>query len=171
MALRAVVFYLVAYFVTMLGAFGVVTVLCGPDRDADTMDDYRGLAYRRPWVAGVFTAMLLSLAGIPLTAGFIGKFYVLAAGASAGLWSLVVILVINSAIGLYYYLRIIVAMYMSQPSDAVEAVGGEANSGARAPATSFAAGLVLCGLTLCLVWLGVYPAGALAIIEAMVGKF
>ncbi len=171
-AVRAVAFYLVAYFVTMLGAFGVVTALSGPGRDADTMDDYRGLAYRRPWLAGVLTAMLLSLAGIPLTAGFIGKFYVLAAGASAGIWSLVVILVINSAIGLYYYLRIIVAMYMSQPSTAVNAGGGEANvSSAAAPATSFAAGLALAGLTLCVVWLGVYPAGALAVIEAMLGKF
>jgi NADH-quinone oxidoreductase subunit N len=169
-AVWAVVFYVIAYFVTMLGAFGVVTVLSRPDRDADTMDDYRGLAYRRPWLAGVFTAMLLSLAGIPLTAGFIGKFYVLAAGAGAGLWSLVVILVINSAIGLYYYLRVIVAMYMSQPAGAQEA-GGAGSFDAGAPATSFAAGLVLAGLTLCLVWLGVYPAGALAVIEAMVGKF
>jgi NADH-quinone oxidoreductase subunit N len=150
-AVWAVVFYVIAYFVTMLGAFGVVTVLSRPDRDADTMDDYRGLAYRRPWLAGVFTA-------------------VLAAGAGAGLWSLVVILVINSAIGLYYYLRVIVAMYMSQPAGAQEA-GGAGSFDAGAPATSFAAGLVLAGLTLCLVWLGVYPAGALAVIEAMVGKF
>jgi NADH-quinone oxidoreductase subunit N len=155
----------------MLGAFGVVTVLSRPDRDADTMDDYRGLAYRRPWLAGVFTAMLLSLAGIPLTAGFIGKFYVLAASASAGLWSLVVILAINSAIGLYYYLRVIVAMYMSQPAAGAQEAGGAGSHGAGAPATSFAAGLVLAGLTLCLVWLGVYPSGALSVIEAMVGKF
>jgi NADH-quinone oxidoreductase subunit N len=67
-AATAAAFYLSAYFITTLGAFGVVTILSEKDRDADSMDDYRGLAWRRPWLAGVFTAMLLSL-GIPLTAG------------------------------------------------------------------------------------------------------
>jgi NADH-quinone oxidoreductase subunit N len=112
MAATAAAFYLSAYFITTLGAFGVVTVLSEKDRDADSMDDYRGLAWRRPWLAGVFTAMLLSLAGIPLTAGFVGKFYVAAAGVGSGLWLLVIILAVNSALGLYYYLRIIVALYM-----------------------------------------------------------
>ena len=80
LAVTAVTFYLIAYFVTTLGAFGTVAVLSGPQRETEHLDDYRGLFWRRPWLAGVFTAMLLSLAGIPLTVGFIGKFYLVLAG-------------------------------------------------------------------------------------------
>ena len=69
----AAAFYLTAYFITTLGAFGVVIVLSAPDRDADRMEDYTGLAWRRPWLAGVFTLMLFSLAGIPLTAALSGN--------------------------------------------------------------------------------------------------
>ena len=72
---EAITFYLVAYFVTTLGAFGVVTVLSTSAGDAERLEDYRGLFWRRPALAAVFTAMLFSLAGIPLTAGFVGKFY------------------------------------------------------------------------------------------------
>ena len=64
---EAAAFYLVAYFITTLGAFGVVTVISGSDREADTMDDYRGLFWRQPGLAVIFTLMLLSLASIPLT--------------------------------------------------------------------------------------------------------
>jgi hypothetical protein len=78
---------------------------------ADALEDYRGLFWQRPWLAALLTAMLLSFAGIPLTAGFVGKFYVLTAGVTSALWGLVILLVINSAIGLFYYLRIVVVMY------------------------------------------------------------
>ena len=115
MAVEAVTFYLVAYTVTTLGAFGVVTVLSSSSRDADRLDDYQGLFWRRPLIAGIFTVMLLSLAGIPATMGFLAKFYVLAAGASATQWSLIIILVMTSAIGLFYYLRILVALYSASP--------------------------------------------------------
>jgi NADH-quinone oxidoreductase subunit N len=158
MRVVAVTFYLVAYFITTLGAFGVVTVLSDRERDADDMDDYYGLAKRRPWLAGIFSAMLFSLAGIPLTAGFIGKFYVIAAGAGSALWVLVIALVINSAIGLFYYLRIIVAIY-SQPAEAVS-VG---------PSLSLTSGLVLVFLTILLIWLGVYPGPLLQTIHFMAG--
>lgn len=154
LAVSAAAFYLVAYFVTTLGAFGVVTVLSKKDRDADSMDDYTGLAWRRPWLAGVFTAMLLSLAGIPLTAGFVGKFYVVAAGMGSALWLLVIVLVINSAIGLFYYLRIIVAVY-AHP---------EAETAART-VLSLSGKAVLAGLTILLIWLGVYPGPVLGIIQ------
>ena len=110
-AVTAAAFYLAAYFITTLGAFGVVAVLSRPERDADRLEDYRGLVWRRPWLAGVFTAMLFSLAGIPLTAGFVGKFYVVAAGVGSALWLAVVALAINSVIGLFYYLRIVVALF------------------------------------------------------------
>ena len=154
LAMSAAAFYLAAYFVTTLGAFGVVTVLSNKDRDADSMDDYKGLAWRRPWLAGVFTAMLLSLAGIPLTAGFVGKFYVAAAGMGSALWLLVIVLVINSAIGLFYYLRIIGAVY-AHPEEGT----------AARPALSLSGSAALVGLTLSLIWLGVYPGPVIEIIK------
>lgn len=152
----AVSFYLAAYFVTTLGAFGIVTILSPADREADSIEDYTGLYRRSPWLATAFTLMLLSLAGIPLTAGFIGKFYVLAAGAGSGLWLLVIMLVINSAIGLYYYLRVIVAMYGS-PSEVVAA---------RRFPVSVQAHIVLAALVVLLIWFGVYPGSLIRIIQA-----
>ena len=110
-AAEAVAFYLCAYFITMLGAFGVITVMSEGDREADRLEDYRGLFWRHPAVALIFTATLLSLAGIPLTAGFVGKFYVLASGASAALWLLVLVLVVTSVFGLFYYLRVVVTLF------------------------------------------------------------
>ncbi len=157
MAVTATAFYLTAYFISTLGAFGVVTVLSEKNRDADSMDDYRGLAWRRPWIAGVFTAMLLSLAGIPLTAGFIGKFIVVSAGVRSGLWLLVVILAVNSAIGLYYYLRIIVSMYMRTQDQY-----------AAPPRLSLADGTVLAALTVLLFWFGVYPDPVIEMIKKTV---
>jgi len=169
LAITAATYYLVAYFVTTLGAFGVVTVLSRGDRDADAIEDYRGLAWRRPVLAGVFTAMLLSLAGIPLTAGFVGKFYVLAAGVQSSLWALVVILVINSAIGLYYYLRIVIAMYTSslpRVSDP-RVVTSAAEPSPLARPLSLTGAVALSALTLLLVWLGVYPSPLIRLIETM----
>ncbi|QNI33459.1 NADH-quinone oxidoreductase subunit N [Alloacidobacterium dinghuense] len=107
----AATYYLAAYFTTILGAFGVMTILSGPEGEAASIDDYRGLFWRRPILAAAFTAMLLSLAGIPLTAGFLGKFYVIAAGASQSRWVLLFTLIVSSTIGLFYYLRILAAMY------------------------------------------------------------
>jgi len=165
MRVTAVTFYLAAYFVTTLGAFGVVSVMSGKERDADRMDDYRGLSSRRPWLAGIFTAMLLSLAGIPLTAGFIGKFYVVSAGIGSALWLLVIILVVNSAIGLFYYLRIVVAMYQSPDEmKGIEIVPLSAAS------VSFADRVVLAGLMLALLWLGVYPAPLIRMIQATAAR-
>jgi NADH-quinone oxidoreductase subunit N len=142
----AVTYYLVAYFVTMLGAFGVISTLSVEDRDSDAMIDYQGLFWKRPWLAVVFAATLLSLAGIPLTAGFIGKFYIIVAAVGSTLWWLVFILVVSSGIGLFYYLRIIVAMYKNPPP------------GVPVPSLSLTDTVALATLTLLLVLLGVYPA-------------
>ena len=144
----AVTFYLVAYFITTLGAFGVIALLSTPERDADQLEDYRGLFWRRPAVAGVFTAMLFSLAGIPLTAGFLGKFYVVAAGANATIWALIIILVVTSAIGLYYYLRIVTIMYSAvRPEDEFR----------NRPSIPFSGSFALVVLTALLIWFGVFP--------------
>src|SRR3984885_2875833 len=158
MAIEAVAFYLVGYTVTMLAAFGIVTVLSRSDRDAEDLEDYRGLFWRRPVIAGVFTAALLSLAGIPATMGFVGKFYILAAGATAQAWPLIVILVATSVAGLFYYLRIVAVLYADPAEQA-----------APAPPVSRSATLVLAVLALLLVWFGVYPIPLLNLIRAFTG--
>ncbi len=155
MAVAAAAFYLAAYTLTTLGAFGVVTVLSGKEEDADRLDAYYGLAWRNPWLAGAFTAMLLSLAGIPLTAGFIGKFYVITAGVGSALWFLVMILVVNSVIGLFYYLRIILVLYRR----------ADTHDGKE---LSLSGSAIVAGLTVLLVWIGIYPAPVLASILRMV---
>lgn len=156
----AVTYYLVAYFVTMLGAFDVVTML-SVEREADAMSDYQGLFWHRPWLAVVFAASLLSLAGIPLTAGFVGKFYIIAAGVGSALWWLVLILVVNSGIGLFYYLRIVVAMYKDAPREGQATV----------PSVSLTGTIALAALTLLLVWLGIYPATLIHTVQWSVANF
>ncbi len=158
---EAVTFYLVAYSITTLGAFGIVTVLSGAERDADRIDDYRGLFWRRPWLGGFFSAAMLSLAGMPLTAGFVGKFYVLAAGARARIWFPVVVLVVTSTLGLFYYLRVIVAVYAREPAGA---------AAPASPALPIAGAVALAGLAVLLVWLGVYPTPLLQLIRAAVAS-
>jgi NADH-quinone oxidoreductase subunit N len=134
--------------VTILGAFGTMTALSGARGEAASIESYRGLFWERPVVAGVFTTMLLSLAGIPLTAGFLGKFYVLTAGAAQSRWLLLFTLVLSSTIGLYYYLRIVVVMIAQPP----EPIGGEDTI--RVP---LAAVVALAALTGLVFLLGVYP--------------
>ncbi|HEY9435694.1 MAG TPA: NADH-quinone oxidoreductase subunit N [Blastocatellia bacterium] len=158
----AVAFYLVAYFVTNLIAFGVVTILSGR-READEIEDYRGLFWRRPWLATTFLAALLSLGGIPLTAGFMGKFYVLMAGVESALWLLAVILVVNTMISFYYYLRVAFMMFRDAPE-------GEAAALRPLPSLSFMGAAALALLTLLLVWIGVYPGPLVQTIRSMVAK-
>ena len=157
MAVEAVTFYLVAYTVTILAAFGIVTVLSSSERDADDIEDYRGLFWRRPVIAAVFTAVLLSLAGIPATMGFLGKFYVLAAGAERSAWLLIIALVVTSVAGLFYYLRVVVALYAAPPERE-----------APRPKVSGGGALVLAALAILLIWFGVYPAPLLHLIRSAV---
>ncbi|MDQ3291808.1 MAG: NADH-quinone oxidoreductase subunit N [Bacteroidota bacterium] len=157
----AVSFYLVAYFITSLGAFGVVALLSDNRRDADRLRDYRGLFWRRPATAAIFTAMLLSLAGIPLTAGFVGKFYILASGVNTNHWLLVIMLVLNSVIGLYYYIKVIAAMFaQTEPSQ-------KKMRKVLHPAVSFATGATMAILTLLLVWIGIYPTTLVQLIRGL----
>jgi NADH-quinone oxidoreductase subunit N len=153
----AVTFYLIAYFVMTLGAFGVITVLSGPQKEAEYIDDYRGLFWRRPWLGGTFTAMLMSLAGIPLTVGFIGKFYLVVAGVSASFWLLVIVLVMTSGIGLFYYLRVVVAIFARPPQTNTPKV-----------TLPLAGELTLAGLTVMLVGIGLLPSPLLEIIRNMI---
>lgn len=160
LAFSAVTYYLAAYFVTILGAFGVISVLSEPEGEPDHLDSYRGIFWKRPIQGAVFSAMLLSLAGIPLTAGFVGKFYVMAAGIDSHLWLLVVSLVVSSLIGLFYYLRIISVMFSKDLGNS-EATGSDMTGMA-------AAGFALVLLTIALVWLGIYPSSLIALIQKIV---
>jgi len=154
MAIEAVSFYLVAYTVNILVAFGIVTALSNNGRDAGDLEDYRGLFWRRPVIAGAFTVALLSLAGIPATMGFLGKFYVLAAGAAVEAWALIIILVVTSVAGLFYYLRVVIMLYSAPTEHALPL-----------QMISRTDVFILAGLTLVLIWFGVYPTPLLDLIR------
>lgn len=117
LALETIGVYLAGYLFSSLGAFGVVSLMSSPYRgpDADSLFSYRGLFWHKPILSAVMTVMMLSLAGIPMTLGFFGKFYVLAVGVNARLWWLSAAVVVGSAIGLYYYLRVLISLYLSAP--------------------------------------------------------
>ncbi len=144
--------YLVTYLVTTLAAFGVVTLVSSPfeGEDAAGLHHYRGLFWRRPWLSAVMTVSFLSLAGIPLTAGFIGKFYVIALGVAEAQWWLVGGIVAGSAIGLFYYLRVMVTLYMPEP--------GMRRRDAANDWGSRVGGLTLLVVAVLILVIGVYPA-------------
>src|SRR5216684_3481915 len=124
-AYAAVLFYLVSYALVKLGAFTIVSQLGGAGEKHLGLDDYAGLGQRQPVAAAVLSLFLLSLLGLPVTAGFFGKFYIFKAAVSSHLIWLAVLMAINSIIGAYYYIRLIVVMYMREPSaEAVPAVVG-----------------------------------------------
>ncbi|TWP47837.1 NADH-quinone oxidoreductase subunit NuoN [Lentzea tibetensis] len=114
--LSGTMFYLVAYGFTTIAVFGVISLVRNADGEATHLSQWAGLAKRSPVVAGVFTFLLLALAGIPLTSGFIGKFVVFTAAIDAGLTPLVVIALVASAVAAFFYLRVIVLMYFSEPA-------------------------------------------------------
>jgi NADH-quinone oxidoreductase subunit N len=158
LALPAAGLYLSSYVVTMLGALGVVTVLSRPGSEAESIDDYRGLFHRSPLLATLFAAMLLSLAGIPLTAGFMGKLYLLLAGVSGSQWLLVMTLVAGSVVGLYYYLRVLIVLFLPAESASVSP-----------PRVPLAGTLVLAALGIMLLWIGVAPRVFLALFRSPLG--
>ena len=148
MALETGMFYLAGYFLMTLAAFGVMTVLStGASADAESLSAYAGLYWRRPVLAAVLTVAALSLAGIPLTVGFIAKFYLFAAGVEGGLWALLWALVVGSAIGIYYYLRIVFSMIRTSDDEAADEASGRSIEGL---ATAGVLGLAI-------VVLGIYP--------------
>jgi NADH-quinone oxidoreductase subunit N len=160
-AVQAVAFYLTAYTITTLGAFGIIGVISPSTGDADDMEAFRGLALAHPWLGAAFTGMLLSLAGIPLTAGFVGKFYLVAAGLHNALWLPVMVLLVTSGIGLYYYLRIVVVLF-SRPQ-------ASPASSYQEPVVGLSGGLALSALCLLLVWLGIAPEPLLSLIQGITG--
>lgn len=160
LAVESVGVYLATYVLTSIGAFGVITLMSTPFKgnDADALFQYRGLFWRRPYLTAVLTVMMLSLAGIPLTAGFIGKFSVLAAGVDAGLWWLLGALIVGSAIGVYYYLRVMVTLFLVEPG--LRRQDAPINWGHQA-------GGIMLMLTALLVFvLGVYPQPLFSLVQS-----
>jgi NADH-quinone oxidoreductase subunit N len=117
--ISAAMFYAASYTAMNLGAFIVVSHFANAGERYVTLDDYTGLGRRSPLLAMTLTIFLISLIGIPATAGFFAKFYVFSAALKANLVWLVIIAVVNSAIGAYYYLRVIVVMYMRDPTQEI----------------------------------------------------
>ena len=117
LASEAILFYLVAYAAVNLGAFGVIAALARDGREPATVADLAGLSERRPALAAALAVFLVSLTGIPVTAGFVGKFNLFAAAISAGKIGIVLAIVgmLTSVVSAYYYLRVVVAMYMEPP--------------------------------------------------------
>ena len=143
----SVLFYLLAYTFTTVGAFGVIALCARAGEEAVEVGDYAGLARRHPVLAATLALFLLSLIGIPPLAGFVAKFYLFGSAVRAGYIWLTVIAVLNSAVAAYYYLRVIVFMYMREPE-------GEA----LAVTPSFAGGLALAVALVGIVLLGIIPA-------------
>jgi NADH-quinone oxidoreductase subunit N len=113
-AYAAVLFYLLSYSLVKVGAFTIVSEIGGQGERHLTLEDFAGLGTRQPYAAAAMSIFLLSLLGLPVTAGFFGKFYVFKAAINSNLIWLAVLMAINSVIGAYYYLRVIVVMYMRE---------------------------------------------------------
>lgn len=139
----AVVFYLLVYTTMTLGAFGVLLGLTRRGEEADDISDLTGLAWRSPALAGAMTLFMVSLAGLPPTAGFFAKLYVFSAVLDAGYVAVVIVAVLTSVVSAYYYLRVAYTMFIGQPSPDVEFVGGRWVSTAI---IVMAAGVLLMGI-------------------------
>ena len=122
-AASGVMFYLVAYSVMTLGAFAVVSCLAREGGDVEDLSKWSGLAYRRPMIALAMTVFLVSLAGIPPTAGFVGKFTLFRDAVNRGFTGLALIGVLGTLLSLYYYLKVIMTMYMKEPAEEFQRTG------------------------------------------------
>jgi NADH-quinone oxidoreductase subunit N len=113
-------FYIASYALMNIGAFAVVTHVAGRNEKHVRIEDLAGLAKREPATAALLSVFVFSLIGVPLTAGFFGKFYVFQAALDSHLVWLTVLGLVNSAIAAYYYLKIVVAMYMHEPGESMQ---------------------------------------------------
>lgn len=151
LGIRAIAFYVVVYVLGKLGAFATVIALSRNGRAVE-IDDYGGLGFKRPLLGIAMTLFMISLAGIPPAAGFMGKFYLFSAAVNAGFVGLAIIGVLNSVVSVYYYLRIVVIMYMG-PSK-------EPQQPARTRLPWVSAALAVTAVAT--LWLGVHPSFVIA---------
>lgn len=156
-AYAAVLFYLLGYSLVKVGAFTIVSEIGGKGERYLTLEDFAGLGTRQPFAAAAMSLFLLSLLGLPITAGFFGKFYVFKAAINSKLIWLAVLMAINSVIGAYYYLRVIVVMYMREHK-------GEVPTGA-ALSLSPTAAMVVVVTVLATLYLGLAPNHILGIVQ------
>jgi NADH-quinone oxidoreductase subunit N len=148
----AILFYLVAYAVTNLGAFGVLAALTTNDRPHDDIREFAGLGHERPGLAALLTIFLLSLGGFPPTVGFVAKWYIFNAAIQENLVSLAILGVLTSVVSVFFYLRIVVQMYMAEDHAA----------GHRPPMPVIAAAGVMLAMA-AVFYLGVLPGRLLSI--------
>ncbi len=161
-AIETALIYLAGYTITTLTAFAVVSMLSSAEvgDDAQTIEQYKGLFWRHPWAATCLTVALLSLMGMPLTIGFIGKLYLIAAGVQGTMWLLLWTLIIGSAISVYYYVKIIYAMTLNETT---ERYPHPQHTGADMP--------IVITLGIAVVVIGIYPAPLIEIVRTLVGGF
>jgi NADH-quinone oxidoreductase subunit N len=154
----AILFYLLTYAVTNLGAFGVIGVIEQGDKPNDQLNDYTGLWYTQPALAGLMTIFLLSLGGFPPFGGFIAKWYVFTAAIAAGQTWLAIIGVLTSVVSVFFYVRVIVRMYMTTTTTPL-----------HLPALPIVAGTALVVCALAVVYLGVLPTQVIDWAAASIG--
>ncbi len=153
----ASLFYLAAYTLMTIGAFAIVYHVAGRGDRHSAFDDYRGLGWKRPWLGAALVVFLLSLAGFPPTAGFVGKLFLLRSAVEAGETALAVTLVLTSLVAYYYYLRVVWKMYFDSAPEGVEAPA-RGGTGFRLATGVCAVALVLAGL---------FPGGAIDRLRSM----
>lgn len=153
--LAAAVFYLFAYAVMNLGAFGAVMAMAQGDKERVTFGDLAGAATQKPWAAAALSICLLSLAGFPPFAGFVGKFFVFGAAVNAGYTWLAVVGVLNSLVSVYYYLGPVIRMYMTAPAESWQAY--------RTPAAISIAVVITVAATIAL---GIFPFNVIQFAQA-----
>ncbi|MCO4292654.1 NADH-quinone oxidoreductase subunit N [Solitalea sp. MAHUQ-68] len=158
--LQTATLYTSIYFIALLAMFGVLSILSTKERDADSLNDVKGLFWHKPMLATIITVAMLSLAGIPLTAGFIGKFYILKAGVDTHQWLLMLTLILASVFGLFYYLKIIVALFTEYPQTV-----GETEQ--LHPVSYVLNGVALLILTFSLIYFGIFPTQIILYIQTI----
>ena len=158
LGITSILYYMLAYTFMNIGAFAIITVLGGKGEERVHIEDYRGLGYKHPFAAIAMSLFLFSLAGIPPTGGFMGKFYIFSAAIKEGYIGLAIIGVINSVVSVYYYLRVTVAMYMKDPAT---------TKAGEAPALIFSPALVLAIFISAygVLSLGLFPSTYVAIVK------
>jgi NADH-quinone oxidoreductase subunit N len=158
LGITSILYYMLAYTFMNIGAFAIITLLGGRGEERVHIEDYRGLGFKHPFAAIAMSLFLFSLAGIPPTGGFMGKFYIFSAAVKEGYIGLAIIGVINSVVSVYYYLRVTVAMYMQDPSTA---------KGSEAPALIFSPALVVAIFISAygVLSLGLFPSTYVAIVK------
>ena len=159
-AIESATFYIVSYSIATLSVFGLLAALSNADGEPETLAPFKGLFWRNRSAAVFLSLAIFSLIGIPLTSGFWAKLFIFIAGIQSGLWVLVILLALNSAIGLYYYLRILFVLY--SPTDELSELSSTTSPLNR---SSF---VILAALTLLSLTIGIHPAPLLELVKMLV---